>query len=144
MADHKTDALLIPQGMAIGHPHEPRADAVQRIGREALTPHELHGGLVYARTQNYPTGSPDYHLFVTRSPHDTLAYPPGHVLAGRSRYDWARRDDGVFLGTLRVEPEAGIQEATKEAADHLRKMAGEFAELRKPNQADVSEPKHAG
>lgn len=39
--------------------------------------------------------------FVTGDPADTLDHPQGEPNAGRPRYDWRDRGDGVLYGTLR-------------------------------------------
>ena len=88
MTDNGPDAIRAPIDHAGG------GDASARLGRlQAEFAPLLRAPRVFVRHQGA------FH-FISASPDDTLLHPQADPRAGRPRYEWADRGDGVALGRL--------------------------------------------
>jgi hypothetical protein len=88
------DALMIPPGIARGPHLKDRMNAVLDVAEPLLGVDRPSGEKAYIRRQPGDT------LFVTKDPYDTINHPVGSEGAGRPRYRWEPRDDGIKLGYI--------------------------------------------
>ncbi len=95
--DPTFDALIIPESWKSGDTQLDRIDSILRVAEPLLGVNRSRGGRAYIRRQ--PGGK----LFITADPQDTLSFPAGHPLQGRSRYGWTRLPDGTERGILVAE-----------------------------------------
>lgn len=91
------DALIIPESWKRGDTQLDRIDSILQVAEPLLGVDRSRGGRAYIRRQ--PGGK----LFITASPQDTLSFPSGHPLQGRSRYGWTPHADGTERGVLVAE-----------------------------------------
>ena len=88
MTENRPDAIRAPIG------HAGAGAASSRLGRlQAEFAPLLNAPRVFVRHQGA------FH-FISGSPDDTLLHPQADPRAGRPRYEWADRGDGVALGRL--------------------------------------------
>ena len=91
MTDFIPDAVLAPLGYAGS------GDAATRLARlHAEFSVLLHVSRIYVRHQGTTH-------FITGSPTDTLLFPQTDARAGRSRYEWTDRGDGVSYGRFHAD-----------------------------------------
>lgn len=92
----RPDAVKFPHSFgAAGIPRGAQGGFVA-TAQALLGVDKAKGEKARCRTQNG-------YIFAAREPSQTLLFPEGHELAGRPRYAWADRGDGVQVGTLVVE-----------------------------------------
>lgn len=102
----RPDALLLPDDGRWGSGVTRKANAVCDYAEPIL------GGQAYGRKLAIPGKT-----LATTSPHDTYLIPQWHRLAGRDRYRWEDKGDGVKYGYLieGAPTAAEIETGNKEA-----------------------------
>lgn len=88
------DALLMPPGSARGASLPAKIDSVLAVAEPILGVDRASGERAYIHRQ------PGDVLFVTKDPHDTILHPVGSGGAGRPRYRWEPREDGIKFGFI--------------------------------------------
>jgi hypothetical protein len=90
----KPDALMVAPGLAQGKHLKDRINAVLAVVEPLLGVDRDAGERAYIRKQHGD------HLFITKDPFDTMFHPTGSDRAGKPRYRWEPREDGIKLGYI--------------------------------------------
>jgi hypothetical protein len=99
MGDRVPDALLVPESFKGPRGKGNVTDRVARVcalAEPLLGVDRTKGERAYIR----PPLLPGQKMFITKGLEDTILFPHGQRLGGKSRYVWVKRDDGIELGYL--------------------------------------------
>ncbi len=98
MVSQFADALWVPAALKYGKRFVDRIDSIAELARPLLGIDRAKGEGACIRL---PMPADRDRCFVTKSPDDTLFFPPGHPRGGQSRYRWEPPDArGIELGFL--------------------------------------------
>lgn len=101
--DKIPDAIKCPSSWKNGNNSLERALSLLDIVEPILATDLSIGERAYMRAQQFGE------FFVTKDVTDTLFFPKGHALEGATRYNWVKKDEGVYYGYL-------VKEAAKKPA----------------------------
>jgi hypothetical protein len=88
------DALLMPRRFAVGAHLIDKINSVLSVAEPILGVDRPSGERGYIHTQ------PGDMLFISKDPYDKIDHPVGSANAGRPRYRWELRDDGIKFGYI--------------------------------------------